>query len=94
VRPEAGFSYPEDSRVEVRYPVTAGQERDAWPWLPGRVVSICGPGEWEICVQAPELAVEHEGEPVYPVCFRDSSELRIPGAEPVIEAEPEIEAGL
>jgi hypothetical protein len=93
--PGAGFSYPEDSWVEVRFPVTAGQEhgdRGAWPWLPGWVVSICGPGEWEICVQAPELAVEHDGEPVYPVCFRDSSELRIPGAE--LKAEPEAEAGL
>ena len=92
---EAGF--PEDSWVEVRYPLTKEQEladRAAWPWLPGWVVSICGPDEWEICVQTPELAAEHEGEAVYPVCFRDSSELRYPEAELEAEAEREAEAGL
>ena len=75
--PVRGF--PEDSWVEVRYPATADQEhgdRAAWPWLPGWVVAECGAGEWEICVQAPEVAMEHQGETVYPVCFRDASELR------------------
>ena len=79
------MSFPEDSWVEVRYPLTGEQEhgdRAAWPWLPGWVVSRCGPDEWEICVQTPELAMEHEGETVFPVCFRDSSELRAPAAEP------------
>jgi hypothetical protein len=71
------MSFPEDSWVEVRYPLTGEQERGdraAWPWLPG----------WEICVQAPELARQHEGESetVYPVCFRDASELRSLDAEP------------
>ena len=50
------MSFPEDSSVEVRYPLTSEQEhgdREAWPWLPGWVVSECGPDEWEICVQAP-----------------------------------------
>jgi hypothetical protein len=31
------MSFPEDSWVEVRYPLTGEQERgdrDAWPWLP------------------------------------------------------------
>jgi hypothetical protein len=78
-------SYPEDSWVEVKYPLDAEQEqgdRVAWPWLPGWVVEVCGPDEWQVCVQAPELAVEHEdGELYYPVCFRDSSELRAPAAE-------------
>jgi hypothetical protein len=75
----------EDSWVEVRYPLTSEQEhgdRAAWPWLPGWVVSVCGPDEWEICVQASELARQHEGETVYPVCFRDASELRSLDAEP------------
>ena len=48
------MSFPEDSWVEVRYPLTSEQEhadRAAWPWLTGWVVSQCGPGEWEICVQ-------------------------------------------
>ena len=90
--PEAGASFPEDSRAEIRYPLTRKQElgdRPAWPWLPGWVASVCGPGEREICVQAPELAMEHQGETVYPVCFRDSSELRLPeaGLEPGLEAE-------
>jgi len=86
VTPEARF--PEDSWVEVRYPLTIEQEhgdRATWPWLPGWVVSICGPDEWEICVQAPELGMQHEGETVYPVCFRDSSELHVPEAEPEAE---------
>ena len=83
--PSGGVTgFPEDSWVEVRYPLTGEQQhgdRDAWPWLSGWVVSQCGPDEWEICVQTPELAMEHEGETVYPVCFRDSSELRTPAAE-------------
>ena len=80
-----GPVFAEDSWVEVRYPLTREQEhgdRAAWPWLPGWVVSQCGPDEWEICVQTPELAMEHEGETVFPVCFRDSFELRAPAAEP------------
>jgi hypothetical protein len=79
------MSFPEDSRVEVRFPLTSEQEhgdRTAWPWLPGWVVAQCGPDEWQICVQAPDLARPHEGETVFPVCFRDSSELRVPAAEP------------
>jgi hypothetical protein len=84
--------FPEDSWVAVRYPLTAEQEhgdRAAWPWLPGWVAAECGPDEWEICVQAPELAVERDGETYYPTCFRESSELR-PGPEP--EPEPGAEA--
>ena len=60
-----GPVFPEDSWVEVRYPLTSEQEhadRAAWPWLPGWVISVCGPDEWEICVQAPELAIQHDGE--------------------------------
>jgi hypothetical protein len=83
--PEAGvMNFPEDSWVEVRYPLTSEQEpdRSAWPWVPGWVVTECGPDEWEICVQAPELAAEHDGDTVYPVCWRDSSELRSQVPEP------------
>ena len=87
------MSFPDDSDVEVRYPLTSEQEtgdRAAWPWLPGWVVSQCGPDEWVICVQAPELAVEDQGEATYPVCFRDASELRPPAAElQAPAAEPE-----
>ena len=89
------MSFPEDSWVEVRYPLTSEQEhgdRAAWPWLPGWVASVCGPDEWEICVQAPEVARLEDGSPApegtpedeafFPTCFRDSSEIRVPAAEP------------
>jgi hypothetical protein len=81
--------FPDDSWVEVRYPLTSEQEhgdREAWPWLTGWVVSRCGTDEWEVCVQTPELASEYEGETVFPTCFRDSSELREASQ---IEREPE-----
>jgi hypothetical protein len=84
--PEASPGFPEDSWAEVRYPLTTEQEpgdRSAWRWVPGWVASICGPDEWEICAQDPELAIQHEGETVFPVCFRDSPELRVP--EPGLE---------
>lgn len=94
------MSYPEGSRVEARYPLTIEQEhgdRAAWPWLPGRVAGVCGPDEREICVQEPSLGrLEDgsipgpevpEGEQFFPVCFRASSELRTPQAEPEPEAE-------
>jgi len=83
-------AFPDDSRVAVRFPVTSGQahgDREAWPWLPGWVVAQCGPDEWAVCVDAPELALQDGGETVYPTCFRDASELRAP------EAEREPEAG-
>jgi hypothetical protein len=81
--PAAGPAFPEDSWVYVRYPLTAEQEagdRASWPWLPGYVVEVCGGNEWEVCVLADELAMEHQGETVFPTCFRDSSELRVPEA--------------
>ena len=58
------------------------------------VAARCGPDEWEICVQAPDLATWHEGEAWYPVCFRDSSEIRLPEAQPDLDrpAGPELEA--
>ena len=77
--------FPADSRVQVRYPLTDAQvygDRAAWPWLPGWVVTECGLDEWQVCVQAPELATESEGEEEFPVCFRDSSELRAPVTGP------------
>jgi hypothetical protein len=56
--------------VQVRYPLTSEQEhadRAAWPQLPGWVAARGGPDEWEICVQAPDLATWHEGEVWDPV---------------------------
>jgi len=92
-----GPVFPEDSWVQVRYPLTSEQEhadRAGWPWLPGWVVARCGPDEWEICVQTPELATWHEGEAWYPTCFRDSSEICLPEAQAGLDrpAGPELEA--
>ena len=42
-----GLVFPEDSWVQVRYPLTSEQEhadRAGWPWLPGWVVSAVRPG--------------------------------------------------
>src|ERR1035441_5191356 len=84
--------FADDTPVLVKFPLTPRQEkgdRSAWPWLPGWVVSRCGPDEWEICVQVPELARLADGSPApdgppkdeafYPVCFRDPLRSRCPG---------------
>ena len=83
--------FPDDSRVEVRYPRTRQEEhgdRAAWPWLPGSIVEQCGPDEWRVCVEDRGVAVLRDGRPAprntasrnlyYPMCFRDSSEIRLP----------------
>jgi hypothetical protein len=92
--------YAEGSWVEIPYPLTEEQAhgpRESWPWLPGWVSEICGPDEWLITVQVPELAQLEDGTPApegtpeeeafYPGCFRESSEIR-----PAPEPEPEPEA--
>ena len=45
-------------------------------------------------MQAPELATWHEGDARYPTCFQDSSEVRLPEAQPDPDrpARPELEA--
>ena len=68
--------FPDDSRVETRYPLTREQhdgDRDTWPWLPGTIQRQCGPDEWQVWVEVPELAVRKDGskptppaEPVLP----------------------------
>ena len=81
--------FPDDSLVEVRYPRNLQEEqgdRSAWPWLPGSILSKCGPDEWYVCVEVRELATLDDGGPVpvwrtdgelfYPCCFRDASEIR------------------
>ena len=83
--------FPDDSRVEVRYPRTRQEEhgdRAAWPWLPGSIIEQCGPDEWQVCVEDRDVAVLQDGRPAphntasrnlyYPLCFRDSSEIRRP----------------
>ena len=81
--------FPDDSLVEVRYPLTRSEQqgdRSAWPWLPGSILGQCGPDEWHVCVEARELATLDDGSPApagtayedlfSPCCFRDSSEIR------------------
>jgi hypothetical protein len=44
-----GPVFPEDSWVQIRYPLTSEQahgDRAGWPWLPGWIVARCGPDEW------------------------------------------------
>ena len=91
--------FPDDSRVEVRYPRTRQEEhgdRAAWPWLPGTIVEQCGPDEWRVCVEDRDVAVLRDGRRApkgtasrnlyYPMCFRDSSEIRGP-TRPVTQAQ-------
>ena len=82
-------SFPDDIAVEVRYRLNRQEglgDRSAWPWLPGSILSQCGPDEWHVCVEARELAVLDDRSPApdgtadedlfSPRCFRDSSEIR------------------
>jgi hypothetical protein len=78
----------EDDAVEVRYPLPDSDQRDrsSWPWLPGSILAVCGLDEWQVCVEVRALATLVDGRPprrntpdhklFYPVCFRDSSEIR------------------
>jgi hypothetical protein len=83
--------FPDDSRVEVRYPRTRQEEqgdRSKWPWLPGTIEQQCGPDEWQVCVMDKSVAVLRDGRRApritasqnlyYPLCYRDSSEIRRP----------------
>jgi hypothetical protein len=73
------MTFEEDMEVLVRYPLSAEAERgdrSAWPWLPGYIARECGDDEWEVVVLDERLTAEYQGETVYPVCFRDSSELQ------------------
>jgi hypothetical protein len=83
--------FPDDSRVEVRYPRSRQEEhgdRAAWPWLPGTIEQQCGPDEWQVCVMDKSVAVLRDGRRArrgtasrnlyYPLCYRDSSEIRRP----------------
>jgi hypothetical protein len=81
-------AWREDEPVEVRYslPDDNLHDRSSWPWLPGTVVTVCGLDEWQVCVEVSELATLEDGRPArqntpdhklfYPLCFRDSSEIR------------------
>jgi hypothetical protein len=60
--------------------------RDQWPWLPGTVEEVCSADEWLIVVEDRSVATLEDGTPApadaddddvyFPMCFRDSSEIR------------------
>ncbi|MGP4102788.1 hypothetical protein [Nonomuraea sp. KM90] len=65
--------FPDASPVQVRHPLTAGDTDEAsWPWLPGLVVGMVAPGEWDIVVTDDRLVegLDADGHPVHPVCRR------------------------
>lgn len=79
--------YPEGTPVLVKYPPgKAEADRAVWPWLPGTVEEACGPDEWLVVVEDRAVAQLEDGSPApadvadedvwFPVCFRDSSEIR------------------
>ena len=49
--------------------------------------SVCGPGEWLVVVEDPRVKVMEAGAEMYPTCFRDIDELRLPEAEAEAQAE-------
>ncbi|MBW6432709.1 hypothetical protein KZ829_03010 [Actinoplanes hulinensis] len=87
--------FPDDADVKVRYPLTDRQVdagRTVWPWVTGYIVGQCGPDEWDVCVDGAD-PVDHDvdGEPLYPLVFRDASELHLtePGRAADLIAEQE-----
>jgi hypothetical protein len=89
--PAVGFA--EDDAALVKYPRSKDEERGDradWPWLPGTILEQCGPDEWQVCVEDMSVAVREDGSKptprtpknklFYPLCFRDSSEIKLRGA--------------
>jgi hypothetical protein len=83
------MEFEEGAVVLVRYPapgMTYETSRETWPWYPGTVEEVCGPDEWLVAVESRDVATLEDGTPapadaneedvLYPMCFRDSSEIR------------------
>jgi hypothetical protein len=72
--------FPDDSDVEVRWPLTKDQskgDRAGWPWVPGWIAGQCGPNEWDVVVEgAGPIDFDGDGQPLFPMAFRDASEIR------------------
>ncbi|WP_112248803.1 hypothetical protein [Kribbella monticola] len=72
--------FPDDSAVWTPYPLpddkTNGTPDENWPWLRGYVLGQCGPDEWHIAIDVPELIEHGDGYDWLPACFRESCELR------------------
>ncbi|MEV4575532.1 hypothetical protein AB0K16_20015 [Nonomuraea jabiensis] len=72
--------FPDASPVRVRHPLTADDSDEAsWPWLPGLVVGMVAPGQWDIVVIDDRLVegLDAGGVPVYPVCRRTAEAIRL-----------------
>ena len=95
--------FPDGTAIQARYPDTgraAEDDRDAWPWLDATVEQQCGPDEWLVIIEDRRVAELEDGTPapagtpddhlLYPMCFRDVSELRPAGPS---VAQRGIEAG-
>ena len=70
--------FEEDTLVEVKFPLNREEEsgsRENWSWLPGVIITSCE-DEYQILVEDERLGVIEDGEMTYPLCFRDSTEIR------------------
>jgi hypothetical protein len=86
---DSAFGFADDTPVMVRYPCADQGPRDEWPWMPATIVDRCGPDEWRVVVEVRHLATLEDGSPApdgtpdydlwFPVCFRDASEITLPG---------------
>lgn len=91
--------FPDESEVQVRFPGPEDPQgdRELWSWLSGTIEQQCGPDEWLVTIEDRSVATQQDGSPApegtaeddlwHPACYRDSSELRQPEAEPVTEKE-------
>jgi hypothetical protein len=78
--------FSDEAPVLVWYPSPGADDHDrrTWAWLPGSILSQCGPDEWHVVIEVPTLAEPGPSVPngdapenlLYPACFRDASELR------------------
>jgi len=81
VYPDNDGQFPDGSAVWTPYPLTEDDKNittdyEDWPWLQGSVISQCGPDEWHIAIEVPELIEHGDGYDWWPACFRQSCELR------------------
>ncbi len=92
---DSAVGFADDTPVMVRYPRTTEEkqgDRAAWPWLPGSIVQQVGPDEYQVVVEDMAVAVRKDGSKAtpktprhnlyylyYPMCYRDSSEIKLAG---------------
>jgi hypothetical protein len=71
--------FPDESEVRTPFPLPHQDHtvpRELWSWLPASVVQQCGPDEWQLVVEDDRVSFIEDGELVYPLVFRDASEIR------------------